>query len=171
MEERYSWVKTRYFLKDGEVCTLKSIAAVGLLWCTPVIPALGRQRQEISVEFKASLVYRGSLGQPGPQRDALSWKKQTQNPNQKNLSVCWPCLSFGSCRAGLHLTVSSSPRCPFTLVPREDWLWQVPVRARVCHKLLHGLCFRPSRLVPYFLCLVFSFLILCLLLCSIFKIF
>lgn len=57
MEERYSWVKTRYFLKDGEVCTLKSIAAVGLLWCTPVIPALGKLRQEDYHESEASINY------------------------------------------------------------------------------------------------------------------
>jgi hypothetical protein len=48
----------------------------GVVVCTPLIPALGKQRQEIS-EFEASLVY--NPGQPGLYRETLSRKAK---PNQ-----------------------------------------------------------------------------------------
>ena len=42
--------------KDEPTFTINGQAT----WCTPLIPALGRQRQEDFCEFKASLVYRAS---------------------------------------------------------------------------------------------------------------
>ena len=39
---------------------LKYVNAPGIWWLTPLIPALGRQRQMDLCEFEASLVYRAS---------------------------------------------------------------------------------------------------------------
>jgi hypothetical protein len=44
--------------------------------CTPLIPALRSQRQTELCEFKASLVYRASSGQPGLHREILSSKEK-----------------------------------------------------------------------------------------------
>ena len=40
--------------------TRKNIKTTSQWWCTPLTPALGRQRQADLCEFKVSLVYRGS---------------------------------------------------------------------------------------------------------------
>jgi hypothetical protein len=52
-------------------------------WCTPIIPALGRQSRQIS-EFKASLVYKvSSRTARAIQRNPVS-KKQTNKQTNKN---------------------------------------------------------------------------------------
>jgi hypothetical protein len=52
-------------------------------WCTPLIPALGRQRQAIS-EFEASLVYKvSSWTAMAIQRNPVSKNKTKQNKKQK----------------------------------------------------------------------------------------
>jgi hypothetical protein len=52
-------------------------------WCTPLIPALGRQRRWIS-EFEASLVYRGSSRTArATQRNPVSKKTSKQTNKQK----------------------------------------------------------------------------------------
>ena len=38
--------------------TAKDTKRVGQWWCTPLIPALGRQKQADFCEFEASLVYK-----------------------------------------------------------------------------------------------------------------
>jgi hypothetical protein len=53
-------------------------------WCTPLIPALGRQRQVIS-EFEASLVYRvSSRTARATQRNPASKNQNQIKPKQKN---------------------------------------------------------------------------------------
>jgi hypothetical protein len=61
------WAKVR----AGE----KALRTNQAWWCTPIIPALGRQRQE-DHKFKASLNYIVSWGQPQPHGETLS---QTQS--------------------------------------------------------------------------------------------
>jgi hypothetical protein len=52
-------------------------------WCTPLIPALGRQRQVIS-EFKASLVYKvSSRIARAIQRNPVLKNKNKKQTNQK----------------------------------------------------------------------------------------
>jgi Sec-independent protein translocase protein TatA len=54
----------------------------GQWYCTPLIPALGRQRQAWISEFKASLIYRvSSRTARATQRNPVS-KNQNQNQNQ-----------------------------------------------------------------------------------------
>ena len=48
---------------------------LGRWWCTPLIPALGRQRQEDLREFETSLVYRAS---------SRTGSKAKRNPVSKN---------------------------------------------------------------------------------------
>jgi hypothetical protein len=72
-------------------------------WCTPLIPALGRQRQAIS-EFEASLVYKvSSRTARAIQRNPVS-KNQNQNQKKKKKTCklfsiwvfcdCAPCVSL-----------------------------------------------------------------------------
>lgn len=68
-------------------------------WGTPLISALGRwrqrRRQEDFCKFKASLVYKGDLGQPGIHREhpVLKRKYRNKNKNEKGkywvLIQCW----------------------------------------------------------------------------------
>ena len=52
-------------------------------WRTPLIPALGRQRQEDLYEFKSSLVYKAVPGQLGLlHREILSQKIKTKQINK-----------------------------------------------------------------------------------------
>jgi hypothetical protein len=64
----------------------KKKGRAGAWWCTPLIPALGRQRQRIS-EFEASLVYRVSYRTVRAiQRNPVLEK---QNKTNKKYA-CWP---------------------------------------------------------------------------------
>jgi hypothetical protein len=56
----------------------------GQWWHRPLIPALGRQRQEDLCEFKANLVYRASSRTARAiQRNPVSKKQKTQNKTKK----------------------------------------------------------------------------------------
>jgi hypothetical protein len=56
----------------------------GLRWCTPLIPALGRQKQEDLYEFEASPVYRiSSRTARATQREAVSKQQQQQQPKPR----------------------------------------------------------------------------------------
>jgi hypothetical protein len=61
----------------------KNVKVAGRWWHTPLIPALGRQRQQIS-EFEASLVYRTARA---TQRNPVSKNKQTNKQKQKSVKV------------------------------------------------------------------------------------
>ena len=69
----------------------------GRWWRTPLIPALGRQRQVDLCEFEASLVSRASarIGSKATQRNPVS-KKQTnkQTNKQRAERIIWEGL-FG----------------------------------------------------------------------------
>jgi hypothetical protein len=52
-------------------------------WRTPLVPALGRQRQAIS-EFEASLVYKVSSRTARATRRNPVWKKQNKTKNKTN---------------------------------------------------------------------------------------
>jgi hypothetical protein len=52
-------------------------------WCTPLIPALRRQRQADFYEFKASFVYKAIPGQPGLLHRKKTKKKQKKKQNKK----------------------------------------------------------------------------------------
>jgi hypothetical protein len=54
-----------------------------IMVCTLLIPALRRQRQVRLCEFKASQIYKASPGQPGLQRETLSFKKKTNKQNRQ----------------------------------------------------------------------------------------
>ena len=45
-------------VKNPVIVGFKKIIQAGRWWCTPLIPALGRQRQADLCEFEASLVYK-----------------------------------------------------------------------------------------------------------------
>jgi hypothetical protein len=47
--------------------------------CTPLIPALGRQRQADLCEFQDSLIFKASSGQPGLHRETQLKKTKTKN--------------------------------------------------------------------------------------------
>jgi hypothetical protein len=69
----------RYTLRPVRPVQQNSVHA-GQWWCTPLIPALGRQRQE-DHEFEASLVYRvSSRTARATQRNPVSKKKQKTRP-------------------------------------------------------------------------------------------
>jgi hypothetical protein len=63
-----------------EISPLKRIIQAGRWWCTPFIPALGRQRQADLCEFDASLVYKVSF------RTARATQRNPVYKNQKNQS-------------------------------------------------------------------------------------
>jgi hypothetical protein len=51
------------------------------LWCTPLIPAFGRQRQVDLYEFKTSLVYKASpKTSSNKHRETLSQRNKKQPP-------------------------------------------------------------------------------------------
>ena len=62
---------------NREKKTLKKLSEARQWWHAPLIPALRRQRQEIS-EFEASLVYRASArtGSKATQRNSVSKSKK-----------------------------------------------------------------------------------------------
>lgn len=47
-------------------------------WYTPLVPALGRQKQADIYEFEASLVYRPSSKTAKDTQRTLSWKKKEE---------------------------------------------------------------------------------------------
>jgi hypothetical protein len=54
------------------------------MWCTPLIPVLGRQRQLDLYEFKANLVYRASSRTARAiQRNIVSKNKTKQNKTKQ----------------------------------------------------------------------------------------
>jgi hypothetical protein len=53
-------------------------------WCTPLIPALKRQRQADLCGLRASLVYIPVPGQPGSHRESLFQNKTKQNKTKQN---------------------------------------------------------------------------------------
>ena len=60
----------------------------GQWWCTPLIPALGKQRQVDLCEFEASLVYRASSRTARAiQRNPVSKKQNKANNNKKKQQV------------------------------------------------------------------------------------
>jgi hypothetical protein len=66
----------------------------GQWWLIPLIPALGRQRRQIS-EFKASLVYRvSSRTARAIQRNPVLKKQQTNKQNNNNNNNKESCLSY-----------------------------------------------------------------------------
>jgi hypothetical protein len=52
------------------------------------IPALGRQRQANLCDFKASLVYRVILGQPGLQKENPALENRNKNRNRNETRPC-----------------------------------------------------------------------------------
>jgi hypothetical protein len=68
-------------------------------WCTPLNPALRRQRQADLCEFEASLVYKSSSGQS----ELLHRKTLSQKTNNKikySINVCGYALSSQEVEAG-----------------------------------------------------------------------
>jgi hypothetical protein len=58
------------------------------LWYTPLIPALGRQRQvDFWVQGQPCLQSEFQAGQPGLHREILSWKKQKNKRHKTSLSI------------------------------------------------------------------------------------
>lgn len=90
-----------------------SCPSLGQWWCMPLLPVLGRQNQMGLCEFKASLLYRSSPGQPGlvtMRKPCLKAKekktkqnKQTKKPtNQTIMSSQDPsCPAFLPCMSDL----------------------------------------------------------------------
>jgi hypothetical protein len=63
-----------------------------LWWCTALITALWRQRQADIHEFKASLVYTVSLGQPGlcyTEKQYLKKKRRRSRKEEKKRINCF----------------------------------------------------------------------------------
>jgi hypothetical protein len=65
------------------VCMCKERTASQVWQCMSLVPSFRRQRQVNIYEFKASLVYRVSAGQPGLHREMLSWKQTNKQTNKQ----------------------------------------------------------------------------------------
>jgi hypothetical protein len=65
-------------------------------WCTPLIPALRRQKQADLCEFKASMVYRvSSWTDRATQRNPVSKNKNKNKPkDKKKEGRGYKCLSY-----------------------------------------------------------------------------
>ena len=73
-------------LLTSEISLLKKERAKW--WCcTPLIPALGRQRQADLCEFKANLVYRVSFRKSGLCREILSQNKIKRDREKMSKAV------------------------------------------------------------------------------------
>jgi hypothetical protein len=79
-------------------------------WHTPIIPALGRPRQE-DYKFKASLGYRAKSFL----KNKHNSKKFKKNKNFKNYSICrfWYCLRFQAPSGGLRRNPLGIPYCVY----------------------------------------------------------
>ena len=86
---------TVYFKKKKKVATKA-------WWCTPLVPALGRQKQEDLCGFKTSLAYRASSRTARATQRNSVFKKTKQNKTGHKMNT-----SESENRATFHISSSS----------------------------------------------------------------